>query len=349
MSSIWITKRRGKRGMRYLIRWIDPCTGKNPAKTFRRMEDAREFQAKLQQDFRNNEYHIPVKISYDEWVIKHLEDLTNSPDIDLAPKTIAGHKEALMALGKACNPKNIIDITPKTIRYFRQIQLKKGLTPRTVNKHISAIRSALSYAVRAEIIPANKLLGPHRLFLHDERKIPQILTVDEVKAILIAAGDLRHKAAISLAYYHGLRRGEIAYLKWMDVDFEQGKLCVVNREDARTKTRKSRSVSLRHETAEILAELCVQRTNEYIFEKPKTFYYSVDKWFENLIKKAGIKDCTLHDLRKTCNTLMKDAGVAPEVAMQVLGHSTYIVNERYYTGMLTEQQKAAVNSVPSIG
>ena len=43
---------------------------------------------------------------------------------------------------------------------------------------------------------------------------------------------------------------------------------------------------MRHETAAILAELYVQRVNEYVFEKPKTFYHSVDKWFEKLVKKA---------------------------------------------------------------
>ena len=65
MSSVWVTKRPGKRGMRYLVRWIEPETGKNRSKTFRRHEDARAHEAKLRRDFTTNEYFSPVKISYD--------------------------------------------------------------------------------------------------------------------------------------------------------------------------------------------------------------------------------------------------------------------------------------------
>ena len=82
--------------MRYLVRWIEPDSGKNRAKTFRRSDDAREFKAQLKQDFKNNDYFVPVKINFDEWVKRHLENLHNSPDVDLAYKTIVGHKEALV-------------------------------------------------------------------------------------------------------------------------------------------------------------------------------------------------------------------------------------------------------------
>ena len=180
MSSVWVTKKVVKRGIRYLVRWIEPGTGKNRSKTFRRSEDAREYKAKLIRDFENNDYFVPVKIGYDEWVAKHLENMISSPDIDLAPKTISGHKEALEALGKTCAPKTPADINPKMIRIFRQRQLEGGLKPRTINKRIEGIRSALSYAVRDEIIRVNKLLGPHRLFLRVEQKMVKSLEVGEV-------------------------------------------------------------------------------------------------------------------------------------------------------------------------
>ena len=107
-------------------------------------------------------------------------NLRNSPDIDLADKTISGHKEALEHLVRVCNPKSPIEINPKMIRVFRLKLLDEGLAARTINKHIAAIRSALSYAVRAEVVPTNKLFGPHRLFLRVEWKTPRILEVGEV-------------------------------------------------------------------------------------------------------------------------------------------------------------------------
>lgn len=349
MASVWITKRKGKKGVRYLVRWMEPGTGKNRGKTFRRREDAEDFRSQLRRDILNHEYHVPVKIGYAEWVEKHLADLEDSPDVDLAPKTIAGHREALHALGEVCRPKSPGAITPRMIREFRQVLLKKGLAPRTINKYVAGIRSALSYAVRAEIIPSNKLLGPHRLMLTEERKPPHILRVSEAKALLEKAPDLRLKAVISLAYYHGLRRKEMCYLRWGDVDLDGNKLHVIHRQEARTKTKVSRCVFLRKETADLLWQLRGRSNGEYVFGEPSAFYWNVGKWFENLVETLGLDHCTLHNLRKTCNTIMKENGVSMEAAMQVLGHSTMQVNLKHYTGMLTRQQEAAVNSLPSIG
>jgi len=59
--------------------------------------------------------------------------------------------------------------------------------------------------------------------------------------------------------------------------------------------------------------------------------------------------CRARHKRKTCNTMMKNAGVSAEAAMQVLGHPSFKVNQKYYTGVLTEQQKRAINSIPSVG
>jgi integrase len=146
-----------------------------------------------------------------------------------------------------------------------------------------------------------------------------------------------------------LRRSEICNLQWQDIDFQGLRLEVIDREGAHTKTRQSRVVALRQESATLLAQLYENRKNEYVFTNPKTFNWACGKWFRKLVQQTRIDRGTLHDLRKTCNTLMKNAGVSTEAAMQVLGHSSIEVNQRYYTGVLTEQQRIAVNSLPSVG
>ena len=136
---------------------------------------------------------------------------------------------------------------------------------------------------------------------------------------------------------------------WQDVDLDEARLNILDRPNGHTKTRRCRSIALREETAGLLKQLCVQRINDFVFEKPVTFYWSVDKWFSRLVSEAGLDHFTIHDLRKTCNTLMKEMGVSIETAMQILGHSTESVNQRYYTGVLTEQQRRAINSILSVG
>lgn len=347
--SVWITKRRGKKGVSHVVRWIEPETGKNPQRTFRTLALARDFAADLRKKLASNEYQPSVKISYGEWVKRHLAYMESSPEIDVAAKTIAGHGEALDALGRACKPKDPSSIAPRMIREFQRMQLKKGLTAGTVNKHIAAIRSALSYAVRAGVLPANKLLGPHRLMLREPSKTVRNLEVGEVTALMNVTTDLRHKTAISLAYYHGLRRGEICRLRGDDVDLQERRLKIVDRPDGHTKNRASRSIALRDETALLLAKLVRHSPNEYVFDEPETLFWSFDKWFKRLVDAAGLDHCTLHDLRKTCNTAMKEAGVPEEAAMQVLGHESPMVNRRHYTAPLTKQQRLAVDSIPSVG
>jgi len=347
--NVWLARRKGKNGTHYLVRWIEPDSGKNRGRTFGRLEDARMYQAQLRRDFETNSYFSPVRITYGEWVERHLENMANSPDVDVSPKTVAGHREALAALGRVCQVKSPLDITPKLIKVFRRRQLENGLSARTINKHVSAIRSALSYAVRDEVIPENKLLGQNRLMLRTEQKPPRILEVGELTALMNTATDLRQKLVISLGYYHGLRRAEICYLQWQDVDLEDYRLSVIDREGARTKTRRSRTIALRRETAEIFAKLAPDRVNEFVFVNPGAYYWSVSVWFEQLVRAAGLDPCTLHDLRKTCNTIMQDAGVSQEAAMQVLGHTSAQVNRDHYTGILVEQQRKAINALPSIG
>jgi len=141
----------------------------------------------------------------------------------------------------------------------------------------------------------------------------------------------------------------MCFLKWLDIDFMEQKICVMDREDAHTKKRVSRVIAMREETADLLRKLQVLASGEYVFDHPQAFYWHCSKWFDALVKEAGIDHCSLHDLRKTCNTTMKENGVSTEVAMQVLGHSSRSVNMDIYTGVLNQMQRDAVNALPSIG
>ena len=71
---------------------------------------------------------------------------------------------------------------------------------------------------------------------------------------------------------------------------------IVDRPDAHIKTRRSRSIALREETAALLRELYHDRVNEHVFVNPSAFYWRCEKWFKKLVKAAGIDYCTLHDL-----------------------------------------------------
>jgi len=197
------------------------------------------------------------------------------------------------------------------IRDYRRKQLNKKYSPNTINKHIRTIRSALSYAVRDGYIEKNKLIGPHRLELTCDKTRGRVLEVGEVLALMNVVDRLSDKLVISLAYYHGLCKGEIVWLRWQDIDNQQYRINIADQEAHKLKTKnRSRSVALRKETADLIEKLFPDRVNEFIFEKPKTVYDGIKDLVPKLAEKAGLDHCTLHDLRRTCNTVMKDGGVS---------------------------------------
>jgi integrase len=283
------------------------------------------------------------------WKDKHLENLETSIDIDLSKGTIETQRIALNKLGEICKPAKLADIDPKMIKMFRRVLLNKKASPNTINKHIRTIRSALSYAVRDGYIQSNKLVGPHRLELSCNKVRGRVLEIGEVTALMNAAKSLRDKLVLSLAYYHGLGKGEIVWLRWQDVDVQENRLTVTDQEGHKLKTKnRTRSVALRSETAELFKELYPDRVNLHVFENPNKAYNDIKNLVPILAKEAELDPSTLHDLRRTCNTAMKDAGVSEEVALQVIGNTT-IVNRKHYTAELKAQQRLAVDSLPSVG
>jgi integrase len=64
-------------------------------------------------------------------------------------------------------------------------------------------------------------LGKQMTFVYEPRKLPVVLSPDEVRRMLEAAPGLKYKAALSVAYGAGLRVSEVISLKVSDIDSER--------------------------------------------------------------------------------------------------------------------------------
>jgi integrase/recombinase XerD len=53
------------------------------------------------------------------------------------------------------------------------------------------------------------------------RKLPQVLSLEEVKSLIVAANNLKYRTALSVAYVAGLRVSEVVALKVIDIDSER--------------------------------------------------------------------------------------------------------------------------------
>ena len=114
--------------------------------------------------------------------------------------------------------------TAEDLRRFQLHQTKTGVRPPTINGSVAALRFFFTVTLgRANV-------GRHITLVREPRKMPVVLSLDEIARLLEAAPGPKYKAALSAAYGAGLRVSEVVALKVSDVDskrmllrIEQGK------------------------------------------------------------------------------------------------------------------------------
>ena len=90
-----------------------------------------------------------------------------------------------------------------------------GVSGITINATITGLR--FFFAITLEQPEAMKRMS----FVHLERKLPTVLSIEEVTRVLKAAPGIKYQAALSVAYGAGLRTSEIVALKVTDIDKER--------------------------------------------------------------------------------------------------------------------------------
>ena len=110
------------------------------------------------------------------------------------------------------------------VRRYQLFLIETGASPPTINHAVTALRFLFQVTLhRPEVMQQIP-------FVREPRKLPVVLSPDEVARLLEAAPNLKSKAALSVAYGAGLRASEVVTLKVSDIDFtrmvirvEQGK------------------------------------------------------------------------------------------------------------------------------
>src|ERR1700726_3277133 len=114
--------------------------------------------------------------------------------------------------------------TAEDLRRFQLHQTQTGVRPPTINGSVAALRFFFNVTLdRPE-------MGRHLTFVHEPRRLPAILSLEEMGRLLEAAPGPKYKAALGAAYGAGLRVSEVVALKVPDIDsqrmllrIEQGK------------------------------------------------------------------------------------------------------------------------------
>lgn len=235
----------------------------------------------------------------------------------------------------------------------------RGLAPKTVNAYRDCIHALAAWAVSsAKILAANPVASvARREIAGDVRKVRRALTHAEAEALLGASSS--RALVYQLAMHTGLRWGELAALRWADLDLESDRPSILLRA-VTTKSKRADSVLLRADLAAAL------RAARPVFVQPTTpVFRSVPK-YETFIRdcvRAGIvqlddagrqipdergRTIDRHGLRTTFISWLSVAGVSPREAMELARHTDVRLTLRSYTDPKLLNLRQAVDRLPML-
>lgn len=202
-------------------------------------------------------------------------------------------------------------------QFLHYLTTVKKLAPETVNTYNSGLR--FLYGVTLNVNLNHRQLPRHR----KPRKLPDILTQEEIQALFNACDNLRDKCILMTLYGAGLRLSEVASLKVSDIHSAKMQLFIRN-----AKGSKDRYALLSQANLEMLrAYWKAYRPKEWLFySRNHTGTHITPRAVENLfnkyVKKANItKNVTVHTMRHSFATHLLESGTSIYHIKQLLGHS----------------------------
>ncbi len=170
----------------------------------------------------------------------------------VSPHTLDAYRRDLTALTQWVDTQtlDLVSLQAESLRAFLAAEHRRKLSPKSLQRRLSACRSFYGWLLRhgrIDASPAAAIRAPKA-----PRKLPQVLDADEVKVLVEVPTDvplgLRDRALLELFYSSGLRLSELCALCWRDLDLDDGLVTVVG------KGSKQRSVPLGSFARAALAE-----------------------------------------------------------------------------------------------
>ena len=139
--------------------------------------------------------------------------------------------EALAGWAQARGLEDLVRLEAAQLREFVAAEHRRGLSPKSLQRRLSACRSYYAWLLKNGHIPASPGAGLRAP--KAPRRLPQVLDVDEAVRLVEVPTDaplgLRDRALLELFYSSGLRLSEVCALKWADLDFAQGLVTVLGK------------------------------------------------------------------------------------------------------------------------
>ena len=313
------------------IWWVKYYRGGRPIREStgtRKETEARTFLKQREGDVASGRLIIPrvEKVKFEDLAEDYLNDYRAN-----GRRTLAKAEQNVEHLKKSFAGWRAANITTADIRRYTTKRQSEGAANGTINRELTALRRMFNLAMQAEKIRH----APHVPHLHENNTRQGFFEEEAFRSVVRhLPEDIRPVA--TFAYHTGWRvQSEILPLTWGQVDFKAG---VVRLEPGTTKNREGRTFPLFPELRALFeAQRAytdrIQRDQgsiiPWVFHRGGKPIMSFRRSWRTACKDAGQPGRIPHDFRRTAVRNMVRRGIPERVAMQLTGHKTRSVFERY--------------------
>ncbi|MFH1641677.1 MAG: tyrosine-type recombinase/integrase [Nanoarchaeota archaeon] len=234
--------------------------------------------------------------------------------------TGAEYQKSLLSKGSDRTPE---DVTNRDLKaYIAYLLSDKGLSPASVNLVISALKFNYVEVLKKQIFAGIVHPKPNK-------KLPVVLTKEEIRNMVDLTKNKKHKLLILLLYSTGLRVSEAVSLRLRDINLKEKTAFIKY-----GKGKKERFVKLSNIFIKKYTSYIKKRKNSsiYLFNSVKSPIST--RQAERIVKKASLraglqKKVFCHALRSSFATHLLDNGTDIRVIQELLGHANLATTERY--------------------
>ena len=205
---------------------------------------------------------------------------------------------------------------------------EKKLTPNSINRHLSALRSFYNYLLQKNVISSNpfKIVSSQK----KDKRLPNYMKYNEFTDMIDSLDniplDIRNRALLELLFSTGLRVSELTSIKINDIDFSRMEIRVVG------KGNKERIAYFNEHAAAALNNYLKGSRNELLNGKQSEYLFinhiggvltqrGVRDIIDRIIKKSSINaHITPHTFRHTFATMLLNEGCDLKSVQELLGH-----------------------------
>ena len=251
--------------------------------------------------------------------------------VSKANKTHKKERERFKHIKPRMGKLKLSQIKQNSVLAFQQEMLKtksnagRNFAPATVNHMVKLIRKSCNLAIKAGLIAHNPISGI--AMIKENNEIGRTLSIREFNQLE------KHLSAYllpisRLAFFTGMRKGEILNLTWGMLDESPG---YISLRSSQTKSQNARMVPLGSDLRKMLEDLrpstCTPDSRVFLKKgKPIRDVY----WdFVSSVKKSGLGHLRFHDLRHSFVTNARRAGIERKVIKAISGHSSDSSFDRY--------------------